>query len=124
MRRSGRSNFLVWLSGDTSIVPHNNRSGFSLSRSLFGHSSRGYQGFGQEKIGGGGSKLFRDVRNSRELHEIAAGVTPSTLTRWFSSRFVRLNCQKYAQLASALQRPSCARHWFASNTGRSFPGFG
>jgi hypothetical protein len=29
--------------GDTSFVPHSNKSSFSLSRSLFGHSSRDYQ---------------------------------------------------------------------------------
>jgi hypothetical protein len=29
--------------GDTSFVPRSNKSSFSLSRSLFGHSSRDYQ---------------------------------------------------------------------------------
>ena len=39
--------------GDSSFVLRSNKSSFSLSRSLFGHSSRDYQGFGQENIGGG-----------------------------------------------------------------------
>jgi hypothetical protein len=39
--------------GDTSIVSRSNKSSFSLSRSLLGHSARDYQGFKQEKIGRG-----------------------------------------------------------------------
>src|SRR5213593_2065677 len=66
---------------------------------------------GQENIGCGETvqSFFMLSGICRELHEIAAGVTPSTLSRWFSNRFVRLNCQKYAQRASALQRQLCAR---------------
>src|SRR6266480_2099523 len=98
--------------GDTSFVPCSNESSFSLSRSLFGHSSRDYQRSDKRILAVAKRlKAFSCLSGiSRELHEIAAGVTPSTLTRWFSSRFVRLNCRKYAQRASALQRPSCARH--------------
>src|SRR5438093_2173446 len=80
---------------------------------------------GQENIGGGETvqSFFVLSGISRELHEIAAGVTPSTLTRWFSSRFVRLNCRKYKKRANALRAQSFARRLSVWSSDQTFPIF-
>src|ERR1700756_3742762 len=97
--RSGRFNFLVWLSGATLRLFAAVTGAVFLFRDLcLALRRETTRGSGQEKIGGGESVQRGFVLSgiSGELHKIAAGVTPFTLTRWFSSRFVRLNCQKYA----------------------------